>query len=93
MLDRIATGLEAQFDKHRVVFWYDTTREFRAAFEGLALDGVEKIEVANTEFAVKHRILREAPKQRFLLYWDGPRPADIDNWLLDVELAHGVFKT
>ena len=33
MLDRIAKGLEAQFDKHRIVFWYDPTREFRDAFE------------------------------------------------------------
>jgi uncharacterized protein (TIGR02687 family) len=93
MQDRIAKGLEAQFDKHRIVFWYDPAHEFRQAFETLTLDGVEKIEVANTEFAVKHRILREEPKQRFLLYRDGPRPADIDNWLLDVELGHGVFKT
>lgn len=92
MLDRITKSLEAQFDKYRVIFWYDPTREFREAFEGLVLDGVEKIEVANTEFAVKHRILREAPKQRFLLYQEGSRPADIDNWLLDVELANGVFK-
>ena len=52
-----------------------------------------KIEVVNTEFAVKHRILREFPKDQFLLYWEGPRPADIDNWLLDVELANVVFKT
>ena len=93
MLDRIAKGLDAQFEKHRIVFWYDPTHEFHQAFEGLTLDGVEKIEMANTEFAVKHRILREEPKQRFLLYREGPRPADFDNWLLDVELAHGVFKT
>ena len=93
MLERIAKGLQAQFDRHRIVFWYDPNHEFREVFEGLSLDGVEKIEVANTEFAVKHRILREAPKQRFLLYRDGPRPSNIDNWLLDVELAHGIFKT
>ena len=93
MLDRIAKGLDAQFEKHRIVFWYDSTQEFRQAFEGIALDGIEKIEVANTEFAVKHRILRGEPKQRFLLYREGPLWADIDNWLLDVELAHGVFKT
>lgn len=93
MQDRIAKGLEAQFDKHRIVFWYDPAREFRQAFEALTLDGVEKIELANTEFAVKHRVLREEPKRRFLLYRDGPRPADIDNWLLDIELAHGVFKS
>ena len=93
MQDRIAKGLEAQFDKHRIVFWYDPAHEFRQAFEAVALDGVEKIEVANTEFAVKHRVLRDEPKQRFLLYRDGPRPAEIDNWLLDIELAHGVFKS
>ncbi|MET4016638.1 BREX-1 system phosphatase PglZ type A [Bradyrhizobium sp. S3.2.12] len=93
MQDRIAKGLNAQFDKHRIVFWYDPAHEFRQMFEGLVLDGVEKIEVANTEFAVKHRILREEPKRRFLIYREGPRPADVDNWLLDVELAHGVFKT
>ena len=93
MQDRIAKGLEAQFDKHRIVFWYDPAREFRQAFEALTLDGVEKIEMANTEFAVKHRVLREEPKRRFLLYRGGPRPADIDNWLLDIELAHGVFKS
>ncbi len=93
MQDRIAKGLAAQFDKHRIVFWYDPGREFRQVFDALTLDGVEKIEVANTEFSVKHRVLREEPKRRFLLYRDGPRPADIENWLLDIELAHGVFKS
>jgi uncharacterized protein (TIGR02687 family) len=93
MLDRIAKGLEAQFDKHRIVFWYDAAQEFAGAFASVELDGVAKIDVANSEFGVKHRILREAPKQRFLLYRAGSRPADIDNWLLDVELAHGVFKS
>lgn len=93
MLDRITRGLEGHFDKHRIVFWYDPAREFRAAFDGLSLNSVTKIEVVNTEFAVKHRILREFPKDRFLLYWEGQRPADIDNWLLDVELANVVFKT
>src|SRR5262249_5725764 len=66
--------------------------EFHAEFDGVALAGVEKVVVANTEFAVKHRILREAPQQNFLLYREGPRPADIANWLLDIELAHGTFK-
>lgn len=92
MLDRIANGLVALFDKYRIVFWYDPAHEFRQAFETVMLDGIEKVELANTEFAVKYRILREEPKRRFLLYREGPRPADIDNWLLDVELAHGVFK-
>ena len=93
MLDRIVKGLEAQFEKHRIVFWYDPTREFRQTFEGVSVEGVVKAEIANAEFAIKHRILRMEPKQRFLLYREGPRPADMENWLLDVELANGVFKT
>ena len=93
MLDRIAKGLQTQFEKHRIVFWYDPAGEFRETFDGLKLKGIEKIELANTEFAVKHRILREAPKKRFLIYKAGPRPTDANNWLLDVELAHVLFKT
>src|SRR5690606_16791568 len=27
------------------------------------------------------------------LYREGPQPADIDNWLLDVQLAHDEFRT
>jgi uncharacterized protein (TIGR02687 family) len=92
MLDRIAKGLQAQFEAHRIVVWYDPAHEFRAAFDGVALPGVEKIAVANNEFAVKHRILREAPEQKFLLYREDPRPEDVDNWLLDVELAYAIFK-
>ena len=55
MLERITKGLEAQFDRYRIVFWYDAAREFRATFDGLTLNSVTKIEVVNTEFAVKHR--------------------------------------
>ena len=92
MNDRIAKGLEAAFDRHRIVFWTDTARELRETFETLELPGVEKIQLANNEFAVKHRILREVPQGRFLIYREGPEPAQIHNWLLDVQLAHGTFK-
>jgi len=36
--------------------------------------------------------LREQPQQKFLLYKEGTQPADIENWLLDVQLAHGEFR-
>jgi hypothetical protein len=93
MLDRIAKGLRTCFEKHRIVFWYDPNREFGEAFEAIGLPGVQKIRLANTEFAVKHRVLRQEPKQHFLIYREGPKPAKIDNWLLDVELGHGEFRT
>jgi uncharacterized protein (TIGR02687 family) len=93
MSDRIAQALQRLFEKHRVVFWYDTRHELRADYTALVLPGIEKIELANNEFGVKHRILREQPEQKFLLYRDGPQAPDIENWLLDVQLAHGEFRT
>jgi uncharacterized protein (TIGR02687 family) len=91
--DKIAHALSRLFEKHRIVFWYDTKRELRTDYAAVNLPGIEKIELANNEFGIKHRILREQPEQNFLLYRDGPAPADLENWLLDVQLAHGEFRT
>ena len=93
MSNRIAQALTRLFDRHRIVFWYDAKQELRDDFEALSLTGVVKLEIANNEYALKHRILREEPKQKFLLYHEGPQPTDLDNWLLDVQLAHGEFRT
>lgn len=91
---KIQQALGNLFDKQRIVFWYDTRREFRADFEALSLPGVEKIELANNEFGVKYRVLREQPEQKFLLFRDGPEPEYLANWLLDVQLASGsTFST
>ena len=91
---KIQQALGNLFDKQRIVFWYDTRREFRADFEALSLPGVEKIELANNEFGVKYRVLREQPEQKFLLFKDGPEPEFLANWLLDVQLASGsTFRT
>jgi conserved hypothetical protein TIGR02687 len=93
MSQQINYALSRLFDKHRVVFWYDTKQELRSDFEAVSIPDVEKLEIANNEYGLKHRILREAPEQKFLLYKEGPQPEDLDNWLLDVQLAHGEFRT
>ena len=91
-MSKIEQALTRIFERHRVVLWYDVKRELGEAFAEVALPEVEKIELANNQFGVKYRILREQPAQKFLLYHAGPPPPDMDNWLLDVELAHGVFR-
>jgi uncharacterized protein (TIGR02687 family) len=93
MSSRIAQALTKLFDRHRIVFWYDAKQELRDDFEALSLPGVEKLELTNNEYGIKYRLLREQPEQKFLLYREGPQPADLDNWLLDVQLAHGEFRT
>jgi len=93
MSEQILSALKKHFERHRIIFWYDTKKELRADFDALELPDVEKIVIDNNEFAVKYRILREQPGQKFLLYRDGPPPDDLNNWLLDVQLAHGEFRT
>ncbi|MGO2125006.1 BREX-1 system phosphatase PglZ type A [Psychrobacter sp.] len=93
MNDRIINSLQRLFERHRIVFWYDTKQELRDDFDSLTLEGIEKIVLNNNEFGVKYKILREQPNQKFLLYRAGAQPAQLDNWLLDVQLAHGEFRT
>ena len=93
MNSRIAQALTRLFDRHRIVFWYDAKKELRDDFESLQFPDIVKLELHNNEFVVKYKILREQPEQKFLLYREGPQPADLDNWLLDVQLAHGEFRT
>jgi uncharacterized protein (TIGR02687 family) len=91
--NRIAQALTKLFDRYRIVFWCDVKQELRDDFAAINLEGVEKIELANNEFAVKYRVLREEPEQKFLLYREGEQPDTLDNWLLDLELAYGEFRT
>jgi len=93
MSNRIASALAALFEKHRIVFWYDAKKELRADFEAVVLPDVTKLEIANNEYALKYRILREESEHKFLLYHEGPQPEDLQNWLLDVLLAGGEFRT
>ncbi len=92
-MTKIAEALKTVFKKHRIVFWYDSKKELREDYEKLEFSDIEKIELKNNEFRVKHRILREEPNKKFLLYHEGEAPSDMDNWLLDVQLAYGEFRT
>ena len=91
MNNNLSNAIQRYFDKHRIVFWYDEKSELRHEYESLSLPGVEKIELHNDEFAVKYRILRAQPDQKFLIYQYGPKPVGEKNWLLDVLLANVEF--
>jgi uncharacterized protein (TIGR02687 family) len=83
--------LERRFDSHRVVFWHDPEGEYAGDLDGLDLPGVTTVRVANNEYGIKNRLLHDEPTGRFLIYRAGHVPAGIGNWLLDLELAYGVF--
>lgn len=94
MNTQIKQALDTLFQKHRIVFWYDEKQEFTKDFETLEFDDVTKFEIKNNEFYLKHQMLREHKEQKFLLYKNEARPKEyLDNWLLDVELYSGEFRT
>lgn len=92
-MNKIAEALIKRFETYRIIFWYDEKEELLAEYQELNLAEVEKIYVQGNEFEVKHRVSKQAPEGKFLLYFTGDIPANEDNWLLDIELAHHVFRT
>lgn len=90
-MNKIDQILTKQFDKHRILFWYDSEQEFRDDYWALQLPvGCEKIEVVHDEFGVKHRILILEPESKFLLYFAYAEPNHQENWLLDLQLSEGM---
>jgi len=79
------------FESRRVVFWDDPEGQYAADLDSLDLPEVQTIRVSNDEFAVKNRLLHEEPEGKFLVYRTGQVPSRIGDWLLDLELAYGVF--
>lgn len=91
MSSGIGDYLERRFNDHRVVFWHDPEGQYASEIDGLDLPGVTTLRVANDEYGIKHRLLHEQPDDKFLVYRTGLPPAGTSNWLLDLELAYGVF--
>jgi uncharacterized protein (TIGR02687 family) len=88
-MKRIHDSLQRVFQRNRLVFWYDATGEWAATFAAYPDAGVTKLTVAGDEFSAKVRIVRDPdPEARYLIYLAQARPADADNWLLDL-LLHG----
>ncbi|SNT15533.1 MULTISPECIES: BREX-1 system phosphatase PglZ type A [unclassified Azospirillum] len=96
MIERIKASLARLFEEHRIIVWYDAGGEMRALFDALDFSDtggdVEKCVIANNEFGLKYRVLRQEPKRCFLLYAPIAEPAPADNWLLDLQLGGYLFK-
>ena len=92
-MKRIYDSLQRVFQRHRLVFWYDATGEWAETFNAYPDAAVTKLAVAGNEFGTKVRIVRDPnPEARFLIYVPTVRPADADNWLLDLLLQGYEYK-
>ena len=92
-MKRIHDSLQRVFQRHRLVFWYDATGEWAETFKAFADETVAKLTVAGNEFGTKVRVVRDPnPEAKFLIYVPTARPADADNWLLDLLLQGYEYK-
>ncbi|WP_347955798.1 BREX-1 system phosphatase PglZ type A [Gordonia aichiensis] len=89
----IADHLADRFESQRIVVWHDPDGGYATELEALAPDEVTVLSVADDEFAVKHRVLRDEPTSKFLIYRSGVIPEGVGNWLLDIELGYAPVFT
>ena len=89
----IADHLAARFEGSRIVVWHDADGSYADELGAQLPVDVTVLRVADNEFALKHRILREDKVSKFLVYRIGRVPEGVGNWLLDIELANGPIFT
>lgn len=87
----VQSHLRTQFQQNRVVVWHDPEGSYSEDLDNMTPDDVTAVRVENNEFSLKHRVLREEPHRRFLLYRSGQILTGTSNWLLDLELAQVAF--
>ena len=92
-MKRIHDSLQRVFQSHRLIFWYDANGEWAEDFNAFVDGGVAKLTVAGNEFSTKVCVVRDPnPEAKFLIYVPTARPADADNWLLDLLLQGYEYK-
>lgn len=89
-LTSIKDTLHNRFASKRIVFWHDPAGEYADEIDALDLSGVNVIRVEDNEFGVKNTLLADH-ETKHLVYRVGDVKRGTGNWLLDLELAYGVF--
>ena len=90
--DKIQSVLDGLIEKKRIVFWYDDGGMMSSVADSLDISGVELLRLNHNPFSTKYRILKgEEPERGFIVYSTEPRPADNENWLLDLEIEGVLF--
>lgn len=89
-LNAIKDAINNRLAAQRVAFWHDPSGEYDADVDALELGAVNVIRVHGNEFGVKSTILADHVTKH-LVYRSGEIPRGTGNWLLDLELAYGVF--
>lgn len=68
----------------KIIFWYDPPANFKEDIASDSYDCCQVLICNKNEFAIKKMIEHDDPASDFLVYIPAEKPADQENWLLDV---------
>lgn len=92
MYEKLKNAIATHTQKHRLVFWYDEDGKHAEMVDEIDCPA-EVVRIENNEFWIKYHVIHERPQDHFLIYAPSARPADHENWLLDLVLAGFTFST
>ena len=68
----------------KIIFWYDPPANFKEDIISDSYDCCKVLYCDKNEFAIKKTIEHDDPPSDFLIYIPAEKPADYENWLLDI---------
>ncbi|MEZ9819671.1 BREX-1 system phosphatase PglZ type A [Shewanella sp. 10N.286.45.A1] len=94
--EQLKQGLQAKFERSRIVFWQDTDNEFNDLVECLSFEtAYSDTQIVHLDtlshLEVKHRVELIEPETAFLLYSNSAPNEPIRDWLYDIRLYAQEF--
>lgn len=80
----IAKLFRSKDDGRKVIFWYDPPMNFKEDILTDSYDCCRVLVCDKNEFSIKKTIEHDEPDTNFLVYIPTEKPADTENWLLDI---------
>lgn len=74
----------AKADGRKIIFWYDAPRNFKEDIENDNFTNCKLLVCDLNEFEIKKTIEHDDLNSNFLVYIPSEKPADTENWLLDI---------
>lgn len=71
-------------NSRKIIFWYDPPANFKDDIAADSYDCCKVLTCEKNEFSIKKTIEHDDPLSDFLVYIPSEKPADKENWLLDV---------
>jgi hypothetical protein len=93
-IDQLVEGLKQAFfiENHRLVFWYDPSRDFETELDHLSLSDVTVLNMeGKSQLGIKLKLELEDKEGKYLLYFPSEEPHVEDDWLLDIKLYSRSF--